>query len=117
MDTTIELDQTVSKIGDNALLIWWGIVMIVHPLTIGMGAIGTGLILLGVNTARLLKGIPTKRVMVVIGVIAIVWGTLDTVFNLRFEASFALMLIVIGTVSLMASLARPSGRVHLQKEE
>ena len=117
MDTTMELDHTVSKIGDNALLIWWGIVMIVHPLTIGMGAIGTGLILLGANAARLLKGIPAKRVTAVIGVMAIVWGTLDTVFNLRFEASFALMLIVIGAVSLVASLTRPTGRVQPQKEE
>ena len=106
MVNTTSLNSNFSKIGDAALLIWWGIVMMVHPLTIGMGAIGTGLILLGVNAARLLKGIPTKRSTTAVGITAIAWGTLDTVFNPRFELSFALMLIVIGVISLVAVLAR-----------
>jgi len=112
MNNAKRLDSTFSKIGDNILLIWWGIVMIVHPLTIGMGAIGTGLILLGVNAARRLKGIPTKLTTTVIGSMAILWGLLDTVFHPRFEVSFALMLIVIGLVSLATVLARPNGRVN-----
>jgi hypothetical protein len=106
MDNAMTLNRNFSKIGDSMLLIWWGIVMMVHPLTIGMGAIGTGLILLGVNAARLLKGIPTKRLTTAIGVTAIVWGTLDTAFNPRFEVSFAMMLIVIGVVSIVAVIAR-----------
>ena len=61
MDNATTLNSIFSKIGDNLLLIWWGIVMIVHPLTIGMGAIGTGLILLGVNAARLQRANPPRN--------------------------------------------------------
>jgi hypothetical protein len=116
MDTATTLNRIFSKIGDNLLLIWWGMVMIVHPLTIGMGAIGTGLILLGVNAARLLKGIPTKLSTTIVGSMAILWGLLDVFLRPRFEVSFALLLIVIGVVSLAAMLARHYGHVYQQKE-
>jgi hypothetical protein len=36
-----------------------------------------------------------------------VWGILDTVFNPRFGVSFAMMLIVIGLVTIASLLARP----------
>jgi len=107
MENTQTLNRNFATIGDGALLIWWGIVMMVHPLTIGMGAIGTGVILLGVNAARLLKGIPTKGSTTAVGIIALAWGALDTIFDPRFELSFALMLIVIGVVLLASLLARP----------
>ena len=117
MDNATTMNRTFSKIGDSMLLIWWGVVMMVHPITIGMGAIGTGLIFLGVNAARRLKGIPTKLATTTIGAMAILWGTLDTVFHPRFEVSFALLLIVVGLVSLAVVLARSNGRVYPQKEE
>jgi hypothetical protein len=117
MDNAKKLNSLFSNLGDNLLLVWWGIVMIVHPLTIGMGAIGSGLILLGVNAARLLKRLPTKRATTVVGVMAILWGALDTVLHPRLEFSFALLLIVIGSVSLAALLARSIGRDFAQKEQ
>ena len=117
MDNARTMNSIFSKIGDNALLIWWGVVMMVHPITIGMGAIGTGLILLGVNAARLLKRIPTKLATTTIGVMAILWGTLDTAFHPRFEVSFALMLVVIGLVSLVVVLVRLNHPSHQQEEE
>ena len=106
MENTKALNHNFATIGNGALLIWWGVVMMVHPLTIGMGAIGTGLIMLGVNAARLLKGIPTKGSTTMVGAIALVWGTLDTIFNPRFELSFAMMLIVIGLVTIASLLTR-----------
>ena len=54
------LNRTFATVGDGVLLIWWGIVIMVGPITVGMGAIGTGLICLGVNAARMLNGIPPK---------------------------------------------------------
>jgi len=98
------LNHNFATIGNGALLIWWGIVIMFDPLTIGMGAIGTGLILLGLNMARVLNGIPTRRSTTVFGIIALVWGILDTVFTPSFELSFALMLIVIGLVRIGALL-------------
>jgi hypothetical protein len=106
MTGTKTLKHNFAVIGNSALLIWWGIVMMVHPLTIGMGAIGTGLIMLGVNGMRLLSGIPTKGSTTIVGAIALVWGTLDTIFNPRFEFSFAMMLIIIGLAKIVSLLMR-----------
>jgi hypothetical protein len=106
MENTKSLNKTFSKAADAVLLIWWGVVMLVNPLTLAMGAIGSGLILLSVNAARLWKGIPTKPSTTAIGVTALAWGILDTIFDLRFEMSFAILLIVIGVVSLVSLLAR-----------
>jgi hypothetical protein len=107
MENVQTLNRNLATVGNSLLLVWWGIVMIVHPLTIGMGAVGTGLILLGVNASRLLKGIPTKGSTTALGIIALVWGTLDSVFDPRFEVSFAMLLIVIGLVSLSSLWAHP----------
>lgn len=107
MENTKTLNHNFATIGNGALLIWWGIVIMFDPLTIGMGAIGTGLIMLGVNAARLLNGISTKGSTTVIGIIALVWGTLDTVLDPRFELSFAILLIVIGLVTIASLLTRP----------
>lgn len=107
MENTKTLNHSFATLGDGTLLIWWGIVIMLDPLTIGMGAIGTGLIMLAVNAARLLNGIPAKGSTTVIGIIALLWGTLDTVFDPRFELSFAMMLIVIGVVAIASLLVRP----------
>jgi hypothetical protein len=107
MESSKKLNRTYAAVGENALLIWWGIVIVVDPLTIGIGAVGTGLILLGVNAARYLSGIPTKRATTVVGIVALVWGALDHVLALGFWPSFATLLIVIGVAS-MASLLVPA---------
>ncbi len=107
MENAGTLNHNFATIGWGALLIWWGIVVMVDPLTIGMGAIGTALIFLGVNAARSLKDIPTKGSTTAAGIIALGWGTLDIIFDPRVELSFAMMLIVIGVVMLGSILARP----------
>jgi len=99
-------DRNLATIGLGALLIWWGVVLLVDPLTIGIGAIGTGLILLGINLARLLKGVPTKGSTTVVGTIALVWGALDQALALHLWPSLATMLIVIGVVVLVGELLR-----------
>ncbi len=98
------MNRTLATIGWGALFVWWGISIMIGPITIGMSAVGTGLILLGVNAVRLLKGIPTNGSTTVVGIIALMWGALDHALALRFEASLAAMLIVIGVVTI-ASLA------------
>ncbi len=107
MDNLKTLNHTIATVGWGALFVWWGISILIGPITIGMSAIGTGLILLGVNAARSLKGIPIKNSNAPVAAIAIVWGVLDTVFNPRFELSFAMMLIVIGVVAIASLLKHP----------
>jgi hypothetical protein len=103
----LSLNRNLASIGWGALFVWWGISIMVGPITIGMSAVGTGLILLGVNAVRLLKGIPTNGTNTVVGIIAIVWGALDHTLALRFETSFAVMLIVIGVVVIASLVTRP----------
>jgi len=97
----------ISAIAEDLLLIWWGVVIVIDPLTIAIGAIGTGLILLGVNTARWLYGIPGKRTTSAFGIIALVWGALDQALALPFESSFAVLLMVTGAVGIVFCLAYP----------
>src|SRR5512136_2015146 len=98
------LNHNFATIGNGALLIWWGMVIMIDPLTIGMGAIGTGLIMLAVNAARSLKGIPAKGSTTFIGSVALVWGAIDTIFDPRIELSFAILLVVIGLATLASLL-------------
>ena len=95
----------------GGLLIWWGVVIAVDPFTIAIGAIGTGLILLGVNAIRTWRGIPIKNDNNVLGAIAIVWGVLDQarhLLGLSPWLSLALLLFVVGFAYLLVPLlARP----------
>ena len=88
----------------GALLIWWGITEMVKFLPTGTGAIGIGLILLGLNAARALNGIPVSRFSSTVGILALVWGGLElagVVLSLPFELPiFAILLIVLGVIVL-----------------
>jgi hypothetical protein len=101
------LNRRLATIGWGALFVWWGISILVGPITIGMSAIGTGLILLGVNAVRMLKGIPTNASTTAVGVIALVWGSLDHVLSLQFWPSFATMMIIIGVVAIASLVTQP----------
>jgi hypothetical protein len=108
------LNRRLARMAWGALLIWWGVVIIIEPITIGIGAVGTGLILLGVNAIRSLKGISTRHRTTQLAFIAILWGALDQaryMLALQSELSFALLLVVSGlTVLLSPLLTRP--RLH-----
>jgi hypothetical protein len=106
MDNTKTLNHNFATIGWGALLIWWGISFMIGPITIGLSAVGSGLILLGVNAARALRGIPANRSTSAWGITALVWGVLDHTLALSFETSFAALLIVIGVMTLASLLTR-----------
>ena len=101
------LNRTYATIGWGALLVWWGISILIGPITIGMSAVGTGLILLGVNAARWAKGIPINSSNTPVAVVAIVWGSLDHLLHLNFGASTATLLIVIGLVAIASLVTHP----------
>jgi hypothetical protein len=107
-------NRNLARAAWGFLLIWWGVVIIVNPLTIGIGAIGTGIILLGLNTIRWLKGIPTRVGTTQFGLIAILWGALDQarhMLALPSGMSFALLLVVSGLSVLITPLfSRPKFR-------
>lgn len=96
-----KFNQNLSTFAWGSLLIWWGISFMIDSITLGMCALGTGLILLGVNALRLFKGIPTLGSTTFIGIVALFWGMLDqarTMMALSPDLSWALLLVVIGVV-------------------
>ncbi len=111
MEDKTRLNHTLATMAWGTLLIWWGVVIMVDPITLALGAIGTGLILLGVNAIRTLKGIPIRNSNNWVGSIAIAWGVLDQVRHMLALSpwlSLALLLIVIGFANLLSPLfARP----------
>jgi hypothetical protein len=105
MNTAKSLNRNFEAIAWGALFIWWGITVMIPSLPKGTGALGIGLILLGVNLARLLSGVPVSSFSVALGILALVWGGLELVgvlVNLPFEIPiFAILLIVLGVIVLV----------------
>ena len=108
MNTTKNLSRNFEAIGWGALFIWWGISVLVTSLPVGTVAIGTGVILIGVNVARKLSGVPISRFSTTVGILALVWGVLELVgvlLSLPFELPiFAILLIVLGVIVLWPEL-------------
>jgi hypothetical protein len=92
----------------GAFFIWWGITELVPSLPAGTGALGIGLILLGMNAARSGAGVPTSRFSITIGILAVVWGGLELAgvfLNLPFEIPvFAILLMVLGGTILARAI-------------
>ncbi len=108
MENRRTLNKNLEAIAWGALLIWWGITELVPGLPHGTGAIGIGLILLGLNVARSLNGVPTSGWTTTLGILALVWGGLElagALLALPFEIPvFAILLIVLGAVMLAREL-------------
>jgi len=108
MNTTQSIKRNFEVIAWGALFIWWGITVLLPSLPNGSTAFGTGLILIGVNVARRLSGIPISSFSTTIGILALIWGGLELVgvlVNLPFEVPiFAILLIVLGVIILAPEL-------------
>lgn len=88
----------------GALFVWWGITGLLPWLPAGSGALGSGLILLGLNAARHFLGIPTSFSSITMGVLAVAWGGLElagVILALPFDIPiFPILLVVLGGVIL-----------------
>ena len=100
-------NRNLARAAWGSLLIWWGVVIMVDPLTIGSGAIGTGIILVSLNAFRWLKSYPTRGSTTQLGLMALLWGILDQarhMLALPSGISFALLLVVSGLSVLITPL-------------
>ena len=108
MENTQTLNQNLETVAWSAFFIWWGITELVPGLPHGTGAIGIGLIFLGLNLARSLNGIPTSGFTTTLGILALVWGGLElagSLLALPFDIPvFAILLIVLGAIMLAREL-------------
>ena len=116
MENTRTLNRNLETMAWGALFIWWGITELFQFLPHGMGAIGIGLIFLGLNLARSLNGIPTSGFSTTLGILALVLGGLElagAVLHLPFKLPvFATLLIVLGVIMLVRELAAARQQAH-----
>ncbi|MBI5034709.1 MAG: hypothetical protein HZB51_29655 [Chloroflexi bacterium] len=109
-DTQRTLNRRFETIAWGAFFIWWGITTLFRFLPDGIGTIGIGLILLGLNAVRYANKIPMSTFTIAIGIIAVVLGGLEalrSILRLSFEMpTLPLLLIVIGVIVLVREITR-----------
>ena len=109
MDNKKTLNRKVELIAWGVFFLWWGIVEFKF-LPHGTGDFGIGLILLGMNAVRSLKGIPTSGWTISLGILMLADGILElarTVLNLPFKLPiFAILLILLGMILLVRELLK-----------
>ncbi|MBU2610537.1 MAG: hypothetical protein KJ606_06265 [Chloroflexi bacterium] len=101
----------------SLLLIWWGLRWwLLVSLPNGSGLIGTGVILLGLNAARSLNGLPTRGVTTMLGILALVFGGLllaIDVMELSFQLpTFEILLIGFGALLLARAFKKPETKIR-----
>jgi hypothetical protein len=110
MENTRKLNLDFGTIAWGALFILWGITEMFKFLPDGTGAIGIGLILIGLNVARSLSGQPTSGFSTTLGILALLLGGLELVrpyLHLSFELPiFAILLLALGVMVLLRELKK-----------
>jgi hypothetical protein len=109
METTRKLNPEMETVAWGAFFILWGITSLATFLPAGTGAIGLGLIFLGLNAARLYRGLPVSNFTITLGILALVWGGLDLAglfLRLPFALPvFPILLLVLGVIVIARPLA------------
>lgn len=112
MDNARKVNLNFETLAWGMLIIWWGIRWLFAFLPNGTGLVGTGLILLGLNAARSLKGIPARGFTTALGILALVLGgglvLASSVLHLAFELPiFETLLIGLGVIVLVCAYNKP----------
>lgn len=103
------INRRLEVVAWGAFFIWWGLTELFPTFPEGIGAMGIGIILLGLNAARSLNGLPGSGFTTTLGILALVLGALELsrlVLRLPFEMPvFGILLIVVGVIFLARELA------------
>ena len=109
METT-KSNPELGTIAWGALFILWGITEMFTSLPEGTGAVGIGLILIGLNLARSWQGQPTSGFTTTFGILALLLGGLQLArpyLHLSFELPiFAILLLALGAMVLVRGLKK-----------
>ncbi len=109
MDNTKKLNHKYEIIAWGVFFLWWGITELKF-LPHGTGDIGIGIILLGLNAVRSLRGIPASGWTIGLGIFMLADGLLElagTVLNLPFKLPiFAILLIVLGMILVVREILK-----------
>ncbi len=110
MEDTRKSTLDLEAIAWGAFFILWGITELIPSLPEGIGALGIGMILLGLNLIRYWKGEPTSGFTITLGILALLLGGLELVesyLNLSFELPiFAILLLALGSIILIRAMKK-----------
>lgn len=108
MENTRKSNTDFGTIAWGAIFILWGITEMFKSLPEGTGAVGIGVILIGLNLARSWKGQPTSGFTTTLGILALILGALQLArpyLHLSFDLPiFAIVLMVLGVILLGSAL-------------
>jgi len=110
MENTRKSTFDLEAIAWGAFFILWGITELLPSLPEGTGAVGIGVILVGLNLAWLWQGQPTSGFTTTLGVLALLLGGLELArpyLHLSFELPiFAILLLALGSITLMRAMKK-----------
>jgi hypothetical protein len=110
MENTSKSNLDFGTIAWGAFFILWGITEMFKSLPNGTGAVGIGVILVGLNLVRLWKGQPTSGFTTTFGILALLLGGLELAspyLHLSFDLPiFAILLLALGLIVLVTTLKK-----------
>jgi hypothetical protein len=110
MENTRKSNLDFGTIAWGAFFILWGITEMFKSLPNGTGAVGIGVILVGLNLVRSWKGQPTSGFTTTFGILALLLGGLELAspyLHLSFELPvFAILLLALGLIVLVNELKK-----------
>src|SRR5512136_2301416 len=108
MENARKFNTVMETIAWAALFLLWGITEMFTSLPDGTGALGVGVILVGLNLVLLWKGLPMNGFTGTMGILALVLGGLllaQSLLHLSFDLPvFAILLLVLGVILLGRAL-------------
>lgn len=111
MNNARKINLNFETLAWGMLILWWGIRWLFEFLPNGAGLLGTGLILLGLNAARALNGMPARGFTTALGILSLVLGGLvlaSSTLHLSFELPvFEIVLIGFGVFVLARAFKKP----------
>ena len=116
MDNARTSNRDYETVAWGLLLVWWGLRWsLLASLPNGVGLLGTGVILLGLNAVRSLNGIPARNITTILALLALAYGGLSLareILNLPFEIPvFEILLITFGAFLLVRAFKKPETQV------
>jgi len=110
MENTSKSTFDLEAIAWGAFLIFWGFTAVFKFLPSGVGAMGIGLIMIGLNVARSLTGRPISGFTTTFGILAFLLGGLELarpLLHFTFEIpTFAILLLALGLITLMRAMKK-----------
>lgn len=116
MDNTKTLNRRYETVAWGLLAILWGITTLFDSIPFGIGVLGTGLVVLGINGVRFINNLPTKGDNNGFGTLMLAWGGLELlrpILRILFKSAdldwviFAILLIGLGLILSLRGFLRP----------